>query len=230
MPEPRAVSAGACGFVCIAILVTMLVLHAWPIWAGRPVYLKVVPVDPRDLFRGDYVVLGYDLNRLEIRVPEGSASEPGSDPEARQIGVRPLGDWWADIAREVEASKYALFWKLRDKVLYVQLEAEESRAPGVPELYKAVSLSDEVEVGKINMRGRVRNVRAWSPASESGSALTLTMRYGIDALFVQENTGHAIEQAIAQGRDVYAKVAVTSSGRARLRDLIIDGIPLTQEE
>lgn len=33
--------------------------------AGRVVTLKVVPVDPRDIFRGDYVILSYDISRLE---------------------------------------------------------------------------------------------------------------------------------------------------------------------
>ncbi len=32
---------------------------------GREVVLATVPVDPRDLFRGDYVVLRYEVTRLE---------------------------------------------------------------------------------------------------------------------------------------------------------------------
>lgn len=32
---------------------------------GREVRLAVVPVDPRDLLRGDYVVLAYDISRLD---------------------------------------------------------------------------------------------------------------------------------------------------------------------
>jgi uncharacterized membrane-anchored protein len=44
----------------------------WMIWdrahllaSGREVVLEVVPVDPRSLFRGDYVILGYDMSRIE---------------------------------------------------------------------------------------------------------------------------------------------------------------------
>jgi uncharacterized membrane-anchored protein len=33
---------------------------------GREVVLEVIPVDPRSLFRGDYVILGYDLSRVEL--------------------------------------------------------------------------------------------------------------------------------------------------------------------
>ena len=37
---------------------------------GREIVTEVIPVDPRDLFRGDYVVLGYTFGRGEIPVPE----------------------------------------------------------------------------------------------------------------------------------------------------------------
>jgi len=33
--------------------------------SSQVVTLKVVPIDPRDLFRGDYVVLNYDISRLD---------------------------------------------------------------------------------------------------------------------------------------------------------------------
>lgn len=32
---------------------------------GQEVLLKTTPVDPRDLFRGDYVVLRYDISRID---------------------------------------------------------------------------------------------------------------------------------------------------------------------
>ncbi|WP_312361882.1 GDYXXLXY domain-containing protein [Ensifer sp.] len=32
--------------------------------SGKEVLLKTVPVDPRDLLRGDYVILSYDISRL----------------------------------------------------------------------------------------------------------------------------------------------------------------------
>jgi uncharacterized membrane-anchored protein len=32
---------------------------------GQEVVLKIIPVDPRSLFRGDYVILSYDISRLD---------------------------------------------------------------------------------------------------------------------------------------------------------------------
>lgn len=34
-------------------------------WFGVEIRLKTVPVDPRDLLYGDYVVLGYEISRLD---------------------------------------------------------------------------------------------------------------------------------------------------------------------
>ena len=33
-------------------------------WYGKEITLKTAPVDPSDLFRGDYVILNYDINEV----------------------------------------------------------------------------------------------------------------------------------------------------------------------
>jgi uncharacterized membrane-anchored protein len=48
----------------VLILASMIVVDAAPLVLGERVKLRVAPVDPRDLFRGDYVVLDYDFNRI----------------------------------------------------------------------------------------------------------------------------------------------------------------------
>ena len=48
----------------LAVLVGMIVGKTVPFIGARTVLLQVVPVDPRDIFRGDYVTLGYDINRV----------------------------------------------------------------------------------------------------------------------------------------------------------------------
>jgi uncharacterized membrane-anchored protein len=35
---------------------------------GKQVLLKIEPVDPRDLFRGDYIILGYEISRLPVKL------------------------------------------------------------------------------------------------------------------------------------------------------------------
>lgn len=45
------------------VLVAMIVQPLRTLATGDTILLRVVPVDPRDLFRGDYVILGYDISR-----------------------------------------------------------------------------------------------------------------------------------------------------------------------
>src|SRR5262245_60395694 len=54
------------GVICLTILSGMLVLHAWPLWTGQPALLPVTPIDPRDLFRGEYVALDTPATRLAL--------------------------------------------------------------------------------------------------------------------------------------------------------------------
>ena len=52
----------AVGFQTLAILV--LVVYKYLIFAGgTEVLLRIEPVDPRDLLRGDYVTFGYDISQ-----------------------------------------------------------------------------------------------------------------------------------------------------------------------
>lgn len=39
---------------------------------GREIVAEVIPVDPRDFFRGDYVILGYAFGRSDVPVPAGT--------------------------------------------------------------------------------------------------------------------------------------------------------------
>jgi uncharacterized membrane-anchored protein len=56
-----------------AVACVQAAVLGWTIWqrahllsSGREIVLEVVPVDPRSLFRGDYVALGYDITRVPV--------------------------------------------------------------------------------------------------------------------------------------------------------------------
>jgi uncharacterized membrane-anchored protein len=83
------------------VLVAMIVFHALPYLVGERILLKVVPVDPRDMFRGDYVVLSYDISR----VPPG-----GID------GIPQAGNWWS---RRADRDQW-----LMDRTVYATLEPD----------------------------------------------------------------------------------------------------------
>jgi uncharacterized membrane-anchored protein len=61
---PKLVLFGAAALVQIVLLTMMAVDHARILREGAEVTLQTRPVDPRDLLRGDYVVLSYDISQL----------------------------------------------------------------------------------------------------------------------------------------------------------------------
>lgn len=60
------VGAIALGLLQTGIILYMIVSHALILMHGTEVLLKAAPVDPRDLLRGDYVVLNYDISRIPV--------------------------------------------------------------------------------------------------------------------------------------------------------------------
>jgi uncharacterized membrane-anchored protein len=74
----------------LLILVGMIALRAVPLVTGQTVLVRVMPVDPRDLFRGDYVILSYEFSRISPERVEGlSVTERGkrSKWEGRTVYV-----------------------------------------------------------------------------------------------------------------------------------------------
>lgn len=59
------IAAGAVALLQSAALFTMIEKRASILRGGKTVVLQTEPVDPRDLMRGDFVRLGYDISTLQ---------------------------------------------------------------------------------------------------------------------------------------------------------------------
>ncbi|MGB3500035.1 MAG: GDYXXLXY domain-containing protein [Mesorhizobium sp.] len=60
---------------------------------GREALLKVEPIDPRDLLRGDYVILGYEVARIDARqVVDGAGIEAQSGSRPVYVALRKGAD------------------------------------------------------------------------------------------------------------------------------------------
>ena len=60
------------------VLFGMIARKQWTLAVGTPVILETQPVDPRSLFRGDYVRLNYTINTLDsAKYPALSSMERG---------------------------------------------------------------------------------------------------------------------------------------------------------
>lgn len=86
-------------FVLLAVAAQLLVLawmageREWILRTGQSVYLRTAPIDPRDLFRGDFVHLQYEINSVK-RDDSGSVAAAVDRPrhEVVYTRLRPSGD------------------------------------------------------------------------------------------------------------------------------------------
>lgn len=96
----------------LLVLISMIAVYSAPLVFGERILLHVVPVDPRDLFRGDYVILSYDFSRTPSTGISGMAV-----PTNWRTGSWDRDSW------------------LEDRAVYAQLEPESDgkhfRATGI---------------------------------------------------------------------------------------------------
>lgn len=74
------------------VLAWMVIDRTILIKSGREIVLPVRPVDPRDLFRGQYVRLGYDVSTVPLRLIEGPRPV-ANEPFYVTIEQEDSGDW-----------------------------------------------------------------------------------------------------------------------------------------
>ena len=159
--------------------------------SGNEVRLKTVPVDPRDLFRGDYVVLGYPISVVE--------AEQGAQP-----------------------------YRAGDTV-FVTLGRDDqgfARAVGVSRGWPQDSGGAVVIAGRVASTSACA-IRADGTTDCSGSRSRLRIAYGLESYFVPQGEGRAIETMEKTRIEVVA--AVSSSGEAAIKRLLIDGKQVYQE-
>ncbi len=185
----------ALSLVLLGGLLALMIGHrALILRDGTEVRLAIVPVDPRDLFRGDYVVLTYDIGELRLDRLAGDKEFRRGEPV--HVTLRPDRD---------------------------------GRAAAV-----AAHRTRPADPAAVVIQGRVSYVST-SPrradgreACGSGAGCPVVgVEYGIEAYFVPEGEGRAIETTEKSRLEIVA--AVARSGDAAIKRLLLDGKMLYTE-
>lgn len=159
--------------------------------SGTEIRLRTVPVDPRDLFRGDYVVFNYPINVVDT----------GKDAGAFKSGETV----YVALGRDAEGF---------------------ARAVGVSRSRPSVGGDAVVIAGRVTSTSAC----ALNDAGEfdcSGDRRRLRIAYGIESYFVPQGEGRAIETTDKARIEVV--IAVSASGEAAIKRLLIDGKPVYAE-
>jgi uncharacterized membrane-anchored protein len=116
----------------LLILAGMIALRAVPLVTGQTVLVRVEPVDPRDLFRGDYVILSYGFSRIsrdDIEgVPDSEGGKSWKKLEGRPVYVQLVPD---SVPGHHRAAKVTLVKPERGLFIKGQLEKYGSAKYGI---------------------------------------------------------------------------------------------------
>ena len=172
------------------VLLALVEQRARILRGGAEIRLRSVPIDPRDLFRGDYVILAYPISTVE------AAGQPGF-----QRGER----------------------------VYVSLGRDEqgfAKATGVTRDWPKAGDGIVVIAGRVTANSACAT-NANGDVDCSGRRNRLRIAYGLESYFVPQGEGKAIETTDKARIEVVA--AVSSSGEAAIKRLLIDGKPVYAE-
>lgn len=136
--------------------------------------------------------------RLHIKAERIRTGPTPDEPKMEWADVRAIEPW-------VPAGDQRR--RLRGRTVYVQLE------PDARGDYAPVSVSLVRVPGAVNLRGICMRT--------SGDGLVV--RYGLDAFFLQQDRAAQVQSAGTASRRIQVRVAIADSGRARIRDLLVDG-------
>ena len=88
-------------WLLLAIAAQLLVLawmgaeREWIFRTGQVAYLRTAPIDPRDLFRGDFVRLRYDVNSVRREHLDPAIAPPGRERKRHEVvytRLQPAGE------------------------------------------------------------------------------------------------------------------------------------------
>lgn len=140
---------------------------------GQEVLLKVIPYDPRDFLRGDYVTLNYEINNIETsgkRIPKVNYEKP----------------------------------------VYVILKKD---AKGVASATDITYLKPE---NRLFIKGQLAHVRL----DRDKEKVFYRIQYNnIERFYVKEGKARKLEKSL-QRNGGYAKIYLTRSGNARIKEII----------
>lgn len=195
------------GLAVLALVVGQSLFLGAMVWdrvsllrSDRVVTLRTAPVDPRDLFRGDYVILNYDISRLQTEELAGE-DEFGYGDDI-YVELAQDGEAWKAVAisHEVPAPAGGHF-VIRGKVSSIVPRARVTETPDADESAEPL------------------------PCPDCG---TVGVDYGIESYFVPEGEGRNLEDIRNDGK-LTVDVALGEDGTPAIRQLRIDGEPVYEE-
>lgn len=137
---------------------------------GREVLLKTVPVDPRDILMGDYVILNYEIGQIDLK-----------DSSYNYVQVIDKNN----KKRYVPSCKYEL-----NKQVYTKLSVDKDNLAHIEGIYDKKPTDN-----RLYLKGKMSKCDTILTFWKNGTCI----KYGIESYYVKEKTGKDIEKNLRNG-------------------------------
>lgn len=234
----------------ILLLSGMVAYREYWVSTGVKILLKTTQVDPRDVFRGDYARLNYEITDIDL----DTVSSPGgflwNDTVYVGLEKGPDGTFGA-ISAEKSAPPQGIFIKgrVRNEIPFSRWEITVKDDSGDEKMITASWFSQRKPGERmrycVDAGGRMifENFEsdAYKPDCVRGSVITgsiketvekktrrISIEYGIESYFVEEGRSMEIERGGRGGRgtgELRIEAALLKDGKATISRLFIDGKP-----
>ena len=152
-------------FLWIVVAVAMIISKQSILERGKAVVLETVPVDPRDLLRGDYVILRYKISTLDLEQVK-SEKPYYRRGEAIYLKLEPKEKFWEATAVQSKRSADNGIY-IRGKVSYCYSKKLEV-IYGIESYFVPEGEGREIER---SMQGRKSSVSVEAIVDSGGNAL-----------------------------------------------------------
>ncbi|OPY76673.1 MAG: hypothetical protein A4E65_03128 [Syntrophorhabdus sp. PtaU1.Bin153] len=227
-----------------AILLTCIIAYRqyW-VATGEKILLKSAPVDPRDIFRGDYVALRYDISSLDLDAV--TTKEVFAPKERIFVTLQKRADGTCgalSVSRAMPAGRRTFIQgRALGETQRSSWEVEVKDDGGTiqtlkPAWFEGYKIGDAVvfcvdeKNGVINFHKNNSSYQQPCPTqkmitgSVEGVVETkkkfLNVEYGIDSFFVEEGRGRVIESSRNLG-DLKVEVSLRKDGKGIITGLIM---------
>jgi len=227
----------------VALLIGIITYRQYWVATGEKVLLRTAPVDPRDIFRGDYVSLRYDISTLDL---DGLGVKESFKPNEKVFVVlekNPDGVFSAKtVSRKLPRERRFIQGRVQREMLSTRWEVvlrdeSENLHSLRPQWFSNVKKGDRTTFC-LDERGNViqfyKEDADYKPKCRGQSLVgiieeiketksrTLNVEYGIESYFVEEGKGRAIESS-RNARELIVEVSLRKDGKGMITGLFMDG-------
>lgn len=192
----------------IIVLIGMTVSPILTVTTGSEIKLETKPVDPRDIFRGDYVTLSYQAEEVHVSKLEKGIIDYFNEQNVQDFRNEPLVVY--SILKEKENNVY--------EVEEVVIEKPNS----------GLYLKGEINYLRIQPDDIHQKFKSIQEFNEMKANQTAIIHYNLDKFFIPENTGSELEDSINHSNSMDAKSKVFATIKVRNGNGILTNVKIVE--